>query len=88
MADGASDESIRNVLIQSYGARVLLTPPAEGFASLVWILPVVLFVGGSAVVAAAASRRPNRDRAASDADRELVERARRELSDEGSGVQP
>ena len=73
---GASDEEIRDQLVASYEARVLLNPPAEGFAALVWVLPVVLVVVGAVGVAAAISRNRGPDRAASDEDRELVERAR------------
>ena len=73
---GATDDEIRDQLVDSYEARVLLTPPAEGFASLVWVLPVVLVVVGAVGVAAAISRSRGSGRAASDEDRELVERAR------------
>ena len=74
---GATDEEIRDRLVQSYQARVLLNPPAEGFASLVWVLPVVLVVVGAVGVGASVTRNRGSDRPASEEDRALVERARR-----------
>jgi len=78
VAAGSTDEEIRNELIQGYGARVLLTPPADGLGSLVWILPVVLFAGGAAVVAAVFRKPATGTVAVTDEDRELVDRARRQ----------
>jgi cytochrome c-type biogenesis protein CcmH len=76
VAAGATDEEIRDDLVRAYTVRVLLTPPAEGFASLVWILPVVLLAGAAAAVAAVVSRGGRRTVAASAADHELLDRAR------------
>lgn len=73
---GATDREIRDQLVASYQARVLLNPPAEGFASLVWILPVVLVVIGAVGVGAAITGNRGSGRRASDEDRELVERAK------------
>ena len=75
VAAGATDEEIRDDLIAGYGARVLLTPPAEGIASLVWVLPVLVLTGGAAAAAAVFTRRKPYDTSVSDADRELVEQA-------------
>lgn len=41
---GESDDEIRAYFASRYGAELLLTPPASGVGSLVWILPVVAFV--------------------------------------------
>ncbi len=79
---GATDREIRDQLVASYQARVLLNPPAEGFASLVWILPVVLVVVGAVGVGAAITGNRGRGRRASDEDRELVERARARTGDD------
>lgn len=76
VTEGASDREIRDQLVVSYQARVLLNPPAEGFASLVWILPVVLVVVGAVGVGAAITGNRGQGRTVSDEDRELVERAR------------
>lgn len=45
---GESDDEIRDYFASRYGAEILLTPPAEGVGSLVWVLPVVAFVVASA----------------------------------------
>jgi cytochrome c-type biogenesis protein CcmH/NrfF len=84
VADGSSDEEIRNDLLRAYGARVLLTPPAEGLASLLWILPVVLVVGGAAGLALMVdrSRAKRSPEALSKADREMVRLARAARSGE------
>lgn len=76
VAAGATDEEIRNDLVRAYGARVLLNPPADGFASLVWILPVVALVAGAAAVAAVFTGQKGPTAAVSEADRALVARAR------------
>ncbi|MEL6984123.1 MAG: cytochrome c-type biogenesis protein [Actinomycetota bacterium] len=73
---GATDREIRDQLVASYQARVLLNPPAEGFASLIWILPVVLVVIGAVGVGTAITGNRGSGRRASDEDRELVERAK------------
>jgi cytochrome c-type biogenesis protein CcmH len=78
VAAGATDEEIRDDLVAGYGARVLLTPPAEGIASLVWILPVVVLTAAAAAAAAVFAGRDRVTGGATDADRELVERARDE----------
>lgn len=76
VAAGSTDTDIRNDLLQAYQAQVLLTPPADGFASLLWILPVMLAVGGAAVVTILATKGPNDAVGPTDADRELVRQAR------------
>ena len=77
---GATDQQIRDQLVASYQGKVLRNAPAQGFGSLVWVLPVVGVVAGAAGVAAMVGRRQPTPHAVSDDDRELVERARRALS--------
>ncbi len=77
VAAGATDTEIRNDLLRAYEARVLLNPPAEGLATLLWVLPVLAAVGGAAVVATLATRRAPPS-TLSEADRALVESARAE----------
>ena len=76
VGDGATDEEIRDELIRSYGSDVLLTPPAEGISLVIWILPVVVAVGGGAMVVSILRRRQEGLRTATPADVELVSRAR------------
>jgi cytochrome c-type biogenesis protein CcmH len=42
IARGESDDLILQDFVQEYGSEVLVTPPARGFNSLVWIAPVIL----------------------------------------------
>lgn len=84
VGEGASDQEIRDELLQGYGTRILLNPPAEGLASLLWILPVVLLVGGAAGITHLLSRSREPDRLASDDDHKLVAQARSASSSETS----
>ena len=46
IADGKSDDVILDRLAAgSYGEDIRLNPPSDGFAALVWIVPVVVVVG-------------------------------------------
>lgn len=46
LADGDSDQEIKDYFVAQYGPQVLGEPPLEGFNWLAWILPVVVMVGG------------------------------------------
>lgn len=74
---GATDTEIRNRLIQSYGSEVLLTPPADGAAVLVWILPLGVLVFGMAGIYAAARRGRIAESVATESDVALVAEAMR-----------
>lgn len=83
---GSSDTEIRDQLVAAYGVSVLLNPPADGFAALIWILPVVVAVFAAmaaAIVFGRAGPRSRRD--PTDADRDLVEQARRLVDDTEAG---
>lgn len=85
--EGASDAQIRDELATAYGERVLLTPGRSGVSSLVWTLPVVAVIVAFAGLAFAFRRwRGGAADQASDADRELVERARAGAPGAGSGA--
>jgi cytochrome c-type biogenesis protein CcmH len=78
MRAGQSDDEIYNYFADRYGQQVLLNPSGSGFASLVWIVPVVVVAVGLMGVGLAVTRR-RRDGGSvvvSDEDRELVARAR------------
>ena len=47
LADGWSEQQIKDYFVEQYGARVLATPPAEGLNWLVYILPPVAFLAGA-----------------------------------------
>lgn len=48
VADGQTDQEIRDSLAASYGDRVILNPPRSGIAGLVWVLPVAALVAAVA----------------------------------------
>ncbi len=74
-----------DTLAARYGERILLTPGRSGLVGLVWALPVAALVAALAGVALAFRRWRGRGVVhATDADRELVERARSGVS-AGSG---
>lgn len=80
VAEGQTDDEIRSAYASSYGQRILMNPPSDGIAGLVWVLPVVVFVVAAAGLAFAFRRWSSRDGdagAPTAADRDLVERARR-----------
>lgn len=76
---GRSDQEIRQFLTAQYGQGIDASPPASGFASLVWIIPVVVVAAGLVWLAWSFSRwRAGRRVGASDADRDLVARLRQD----------
>ncbi len=83
MKQGKTDDEILSYFAARYGAKVLLTPSASGLVSLVWVVPVVVAAAAVAGLSLAFGRwrRMSIDGpVATDADRELVERARQETS--------
>jgi cytochrome c-type biogenesis protein CcmH len=46
LTDGWNEDQIKQYFVDQYGARVLATPPAEGFSVLVYILPPLAFAAG------------------------------------------
>jgi cytochrome c-type biogenesis protein CcmH len=78
MEAGQTDQEIRDGIVATYGEDLLLTPPRSGVGALVWFLPVALFVGavGGLVATFRRWRTPSVVEV-SDADRVLVEQARR-----------
>lgn len=76
--EGETDEAIRAYLVGRFGTDVVLTPSASGVTGLVWVLPVVLVVAGGVALGFAFRRWRRRSPVAvTDADRALVEQARR-----------
>lgn len=74
---GSTDTEIRDELVQSYGTSVLMAPPSDGAALLVWILPIGVLVFGMAGIAEAARRGRIKAARATDEDFELVSQALR-----------
>ncbi len=46
LAEGWTEDQIKNYFVDQYGDRVLAEPPRSGFNWLVYIVPLVMFVGG------------------------------------------
>ena len=77
IAEGQSDEEIRQAYVARYGEEILLQPKGSGISLLVRVLPVVVLVAGAfgiGFVLARNRRAPMLH--ASEADEQLVERAR------------
>ena len=53
---GQSDARIRAAYAELYGESILLTPPASGFGSLVWIVPAIVGLTAAAALALAFRR--------------------------------
>jgi cytochrome c-type biogenesis protein CcmH len=84
IAEGDTDEEIRDFVASRYGREVLLDPSGSGVGALVWALPVIVVIGAVAglVVRFRGYGRP--DRHASADDRKLVEQALEQHVDERS----
>jgi cytochrome c-type biogenesis protein CcmH len=50
LAAGKSEEQILDYYVAEYGERILASPPARGFNILVYVLPWVSLVAGTAVL--------------------------------------
>ena len=50
VAEGRTDDEIRDEFRASYGDWVLLSPPASSWTGLIWLVPIVALVAGLAVV--------------------------------------
>lgn len=62
VAQGQNDAEIRQVYANLYGNSVLLTPPGEGFGSVLWVIPIVAVVVGAAILGVAWRQRVLRQR--------------------------
>jgi cytochrome c-type biogenesis protein CcmH/NrfF len=56
IAQGKSEQQIKDALVAEYGARVLALPPSGGFNLAAYLIPVALFLGGLVVLAVALPR--------------------------------
>lgn len=50
VAEGRTDDEIRDEFRASYGDWVLLSPPAASWSGLIWLVPLAALVAGLAVV--------------------------------------
>lgn len=72
---GDSDEEIRDYVASRYGRGILLDPSGSGFSALVWALPAMFVVAAVAGLVIRFRGYQTPARAASEADRRLVEEA-------------
>jgi cytochrome c-type biogenesis protein CcmH len=64
IAKGKTDDQIKDALVVEYGPQVLALPKDEGFNTLAYIIPILIFILGALAVAwAAFSWRRNRNAA-------------------------
>ena len=78
---GWTDDEIRQFFVERYGPSVLLDPPREGMAWLVWVVPpVILLAAGLALylVLRFAVRSAGRSRRARESEEDLTDRERSE----------
>ena len=77
IAQGQSDADIRQAYVDRYGEEILLQPQSSGISLLVWILPVVVLVVGALGIGFVLARNRREPKLhATEADEQLVERAR------------
>jgi cytochrome c-type biogenesis protein CcmH len=46
LAEGWTEDQIKDYFVAQYGDRVLAEPPRQGFNWIVYVVPIVIFVGG------------------------------------------
>jgi len=50
LAAGASEQDVLDYFQQRYGPGILESPPKQGFTSLIWLAPVLMFLAGIVVL--------------------------------------
>ena len=68
IAQGRSDQQIKDYLAARYGSAIVLDPPKSGWSALVWVLPIAGGVAGLAVLVLVQVRRRRRGTGDLDAD--------------------
>lgn len=88
LARGYSEDQVLEYFEKSYGEFILLAPKKKGLNWLVWIAPVVVLLGGAALILARTGKKPELAEAGSadadtkDQDLEVwAERVRREVGE-------
>jgi cytochrome c-type biogenesis protein CcmH len=83
LAEGATEQQIKDELVAQFGAAVLAEPPKSGFDLLAWVLPLAVLGAGAVgvgVVAWGWSRRRREAEPVGPNDSELERRVDDELS--------
>ena len=50
LAEGRSEQQVLDYFSQVYGSDILESPPRQGFTSLIWIMPLLMLLAGTAAV--------------------------------------
>jgi cytochrome c-type biogenesis protein CcmH len=50
LQSGKSEQDVIQYFIRSYGDQIVWLPPWQGFSVLVWLVPIVFFLGGAVLV--------------------------------------
>jgi len=80
--EGRTDTEIRDELVASFDEDIDYSPPTTGVSVLVWVLPVLVLIGGAAAVTVVVRRGQQAPRfEATDDDEVLVAGARRQRPD-------
>jgi cytochrome c-type biogenesis protein CcmH len=83
IAAGQSDAEIRAYYVSRYTERILETPSNSGLGIVAWGLPALAIILGSASIVIAVRKWSRTPRlAATDADEDIVRRAREDVGDE------
>lgn len=64
LAEGRSEDEIRQYFVDRYGERVLASPPREGFNLIAWAIPPVIVLVSALVLALVVREMLSRDRKA------------------------
>ncbi len=56
-AAGRSEAEVREALVERFGHEVLMRPPVEPRTAPLWLAPLVILLGGGALLAGASRRR-------------------------------
>ena len=50
LQSGKSEQDVVQYFIHSYGDQIVWLPPWQGFSLLIWLIPIVFFLGGAVLV--------------------------------------
>ena len=70
LAQGASEQEVRDFMVARYGDFVLYRPPFKASTAALWLGPFVLLILGIALLARRVARQPPREPALSEAERQ------------------
>jgi cytochrome c-type biogenesis protein CcmH len=50
LQQGKSDQEVLQYFVQRYGEDIIWSPPWQGFSLLVWLVPILFWLGGAALL--------------------------------------